>query len=253
MKADDARREKNMLYFPVRPGCDMDAAAQTRPQEAGERQRAAATKDEELMLQYAEHGQRAAFEELVHRYERKIYTFLRNYLGDEQLAEDAFQATFLQVHLKCRQFDRGRRLQPWLYRIAANQATDLLRRNRRHKAYSLDGPWFDNRSSEDGATPLDFLEDGLARPGQQLESAEDRQRVGSALETLPERLKQTLILVIYQGLKYREAAEVLGIPVGTVKSRMHDAVRTLHKALITAARTATNKTKAKLMLQEVLS
>jgi RNA polymerase sigma-70 factor (ECF subfamily) len=243
-----------MLYFPVRPGCGVDAAAQTRSQEAEEHEPAPATKDEELLLQYAEQDNRGAFDELVRRYERKIYSFLRNYLGDEQLAEDAFQATFLQVHLKCRQFDGSRRLQPWLYRIAANQATDLLRRNRRHKAYSLDGPWSGDGGSEEGATPLDFLEDDLARrPGERLESAEDRQRIGSALETLPERLKQTLILVIYQGLKYREAAEVLGVPVGTVKSRMHDAVRTLHEALITAAHTATNKTKAKLMLQEVLS
>jgi RNA polymerase sigma-70 factor (ECF subfamily) len=70
---------------------------------------------------------------------------------------------------------------------------------------------------------------------------------------LPERLKQLLILVMYQGLKYREAADVLGIPVGTVKSRLHNAVQTLRKALITVASTATKETRAKLILQELAS
>jgi RNA polymerase sigma-70 factor (ECF subfamily) len=220
-------------------------AVQAESQCTGEHKSSSAPSDEELLLQYAENGKREAFEELVYRYERKLYNYLRQYLGDEQLAEDAFQSTFLQVHLKCRQFEPDRRLQPWLYRIATNQANDLLRRNRRHKAISLD------RGSKEETAPLDFLEDGLTRPGQRLESAEDRQRIEAALETLPERLKQLLILVMYQGLKYREAADVLGIPVGTVKSRMHSAVRTLHKALITATYTATNKTKEKRMLQEV--
>jgi RNA polymerase sigma-70 factor (ECF subfamily) len=206
-----------------------------------------ASRDEELLLQYAENGNREAFEELVYRYERKLYNYLRRYLGDEQLAEDAFQSTFLQVHLKCRQFEPDRRLQPWIFRIAINQANDLLRRNRRHKAFSLD------RGRREETTPLDFLEDSLARPGQRLESAEDRQRIGAALETLPERLKQLLILVMYQGLKYREAADVLGIPVGTVKSRLHNAVQTLRKALITVASTATKETRAKLILQELAS
>ncbi len=99
--------------------------------------RSAVRPDEELLAAYVETENRDAFEELVHRYERELYSYLRHFLGDAQLAEDAFQTTFLQVHLKCRQFAPGRRLRPWLYTIAANQAVDLLRRNRRHKAVSL--------------------------------------------------------------------------------------------------------------------
>ena len=237
-----------MLYSPIQSGCKEDFAGQAETQCTGGYRSSSAPKDEELLLQYAKNGKREAFEELVYRYERKLYNYLRRYLGDEQLAEDAFQATFLQVHLKCRQFEPDRRLQPWLYTIATNQANDLLRRNRRHKAISLD------RGRKEDTAPLDFPTNGVAEASQRLEAAEDRQRIGAALETLPERLKQLLILVMYQGLKYREAAEVLRIPVGTVKSRLHDAVRTLHKALITAAYTATNKTKVKkLTLQEVSS
>src|ERR1700690_4138769 len=97
-----------------------------------------ASGDGDLMMRYVEKGDRRAFEELVRRYEREIFNYLRKYLGDQHLAEDAFQATFLQLHRKCRQFEPGRALRPWLYRIAANQANDLLRRNRRHKIMSLD-------------------------------------------------------------------------------------------------------------------
>ena len=89
--------------------------------------------DEELLAVYAKTGSREAFEKLVLLYQREIYTYLYYFLRDAQLAEDACQATFLQLHLKCRQFEPGRRLRPWLYAIARNQAIDLGRRSRRRK------------------------------------------------------------------------------------------------------------------------
>ena len=184
--------------------------------------------DEELLLQYMDGGNRAAFEELVHRYEREIYSYLRRYLGDRHLAEDAFQATFLQLHRKCGQFERGRKLRPWLYRIAVNQANDLLRRNRRHKAVSLDTA-LRRRNDENGESSLrDLVANEEHGPGVALESAEDCQRIAAALERLPEWLKQPILLVVYQGLKYREAAAIIGIPLGTLKSRLYEAVQRLN-------------------------
>jgi RNA polymerase sigma-70 factor, ECF subfamily len=191
--------------------------------------------DDELLLEYARSGEQPVFEEIVHRYERKIYSYLRKYLGDDQMAEDAFQATFLQVHLKCRQFTPGRRFSPWLYRIATNQATDLLRRNRRHRAVSLDVVLRGGDRGKEQSSLLSFLEDGGAMPGRRLESTEERQRVRSALERLPQATKQLLVLVKCQGMKYHEVAELLGIPLGTVKSRMNEAVRRLHNALVVPA------------------
>jgi len=76
--------------------------------------------DEELLTAYQVAGERRAFDELVHRYERELYNYLCRYLGDATAAEDAFQATFLQVHLKCQQFEPGRKVRPWLYTIATN-------------------------------------------------------------------------------------------------------------------------------------
>src|ERR1051325_9560580 len=94
--------------------------------------------DEELLVRYRDTADRDAFAELVHRYERELYSYLRRYLGDAAMAEDAFQFTFLQVHLKCQQFEAGRPVLAWLYTIATNQAIDAQRRNRRHRMVSLD-------------------------------------------------------------------------------------------------------------------
>src|SRR6478672_10341089 len=104
----------------------------------GPMQRSSSQTDEELLLAYRESGDADLFAELVRRYERELFSYLRRYLGDAEMAEDAFQAAFLQVHLKCQQFEPGRAVRPWLYTIATNQAIDAQRRNRRHRMVSLD-------------------------------------------------------------------------------------------------------------------
>jgi RNA polymerase sigma-70 factor (ECF subfamily) len=194
--------------------------------DASESASTCAADDGELLVRYAADGDRGAFDELVHRYEREIYNYLHKYLGDRHLAEDAFQATFLQLHRKCRQFEPGRALRPWLYRIAANQANDLLRRNRRHKALSLDVA-AGSDDELDGPSPLsDCLRDDRdADPIDRLESAEDCRQVAAAVNQLPKWLKQPIMLVAYQGLKYSAAAEIIGIPLGTLKSRLYEAIR----------------------------
>ena len=204
---------------------------------------------EELLAIYVATGDGQLFEELVHYYEREIYSYLRSYLGDAHLAEDAFQATFLQLHLKCHQFEPGRRLRPWLYTIATNQATDLLRRNRRHKATSLNTTAGYVGASDERQPLGDLLETTDAGPSERLESAEDCQQTQLALESIPAKLRQLLDLVAYQGLKYREAANVLGIPLGTVKSRMNKALQSLRKAMITTGYAASNEISGPLMRQ----
>jgi RNA polymerase sigma-70 factor, ECF subfamily len=204
--------------------------------------------DEELVLEYAKTGNRLAFEDLVHRFERELYGYLRSYLGDAHLAEDAFQATFLQLHLKCHQFQPGRRLRPWLYAIAGNQATDLMRRNRRHKAVSLSTTeQYDGSGGEQNSLG-DLLQAADVGPSEQLVSAEESEETRLAVESIPAKLRQMLDLVVYQGLKYREAADVLGIPLGTVKSRMNKAYQTLHEALIAAGHAASSEISGPLRL-----
>jgi RNA polymerase sigma-70 factor (ECF subfamily) len=146
------------------------------------------------------------------------------------------QATFLQVHLKCRDFDPRRRFQPWLYRIATNHAIDLLRRNRRHNAVSLNTGTADRGASE-ALTDRSMLSLRDADPSEQLQAAEDHRRIRSTVDKYPPRLKEAIELVMFQGLTYQQAADTLGIPLGTVKSRMHEALLRLRRTFMAPART----------------
>lgn len=182
------------------------------------------TADEELLAQYKKTGDRSIFELLMKRYQREIYSYLRRYLADAELADDAFQGTFLQVHLKCQQFDNTRRFRPWLYAIATNQAIDVQRRVKRHKMASLDRAGV---SDENDGHWSEKLVGSDPDPLSEASVRENGEWVRSAVDSLSESMKQAVHLVYYQGLKYREAAEILGIPVGTVKSRLHAAVQRL--------------------------
>ena len=189
-----------------------------------------AQSDEELLLAYRETRQRELFEELVRRYERELFSYLRRYLGDAEMAADVFQAAFLQLHLKCDQFQQGRRLRPWLYTIATNQAIDAQRKNRRHRMVSLDS--MSSSGDEDVVKLLDLMASQELSPDEQIGLEEDRNWVRQAVLELPEHLRSVVTLVYYQGLKYREAAESLSIPVGTVKSRMHTALLKLNEVCL---------------------
>jgi RNA polymerase sigma-70 factor (ECF subfamily) len=184
----------------------------------------ASPSDEQLLSRTRRHADGAAFEALVQRHRHDLLAYLRRYLGDLQLAEDVLQATFLQVHLKRASFTPGRRFRPWLYAIATHQAIDAQRRNRRHRAVSLDHRY---------GVPGDqvALVDMLAGPACVVESrieAEERTAwVRAAVSRLPDPMQRVLALVVGEGLHYREAAAQLGIPVGTVKSRMHAALERL--------------------------
>ncbi len=185
--------------------------------------------DEQLLLSYRETGDREDFAELVRRYETELYNYLRRYLGDAELAEDAFQTAFLQVHLKSHTFDENRKFRPWLYAVATNQAIDAQRRNKKHRNVSLDRSGADEESDSVGKL-LDLLVSEEVNPLDQV-SLQERQRwVRQALNDLPEGMRRVVELVYFQGLLYREAAEILSVPVGTIKSRLHTAIFQLNQA-----------------------
>lgn len=183
--------------------------------------------DEEL-LAAVRRGQREAFGLLVRRYQREMYGYLRRYLGDEHLADDVFQNTFLQVFVKCDQYEVGRPVRPWLYTIATNQAVDALRRHGRHPAASLDQTVCEGGEGE-VRTLMELLESGQPGPPDHLQADERRVQVRTSVDQLPDFLRHVVVLAYYQGLKYREIADILEIPVGTVKSRLHAAMNKLHE------------------------
>lgn len=181
--------------------------------------------DEQLLLEYRKSGNRELYAQLVYRYERELFNYLRRYLGNAEMAEDVFQAAFLAVHLKCETFQEGRRFRPWLYSIATNAAIDARRKNKRHMTVSLDTPR--EQDDEDVGRLMNLLESPEINPADSAENAERGQLVRRSLASLPESMTSVIHLVYYQGMKYREAAEVLDIPVGTVKSRINSAIHKL--------------------------
>lgn len=181
--------------------------------------------DEELVRAFVEEGDRASFELLVDRYKNEIYNYLRRYLADDAMAEDAFQTTFIRVFQKSEQFDGSRKFRPWLYGIATHQAIDLKRRCKRRSFQSLDvhTSGSDSRESTHAANIADYRQSTV----DPLERAELRSRMEAAIEEVGEPGRSALELVYLQGLPYRDAAEILDVPVGTVKSRVHSAIRKL--------------------------
>ena len=204
----------------------MSTLLQDKPKSVACKKPAVKQTDEELLLTYRVTQERTLFQELVQRYERELYSYLRRYLGNAELAEDAFQSAFLQVHLKCDLFEAGRRFKPWLYAIATNQAIDVQRKDRRHRAVSLDG--LAGQAEVGRERPLmDFMVCQQAEPSARAHEDERNEALQGAIDQLSEQMRTVVHLVYYQGLKYREAAEIMRIPVGTVKSRLHTAMARL--------------------------
>src|SRR3954467_6034036 len=184
--------------------------------------------DEDLLARFRG-GEREPFGLLVRRYERELYGYLRRYLGDANLAEDVFQNTFLQVYVKSGQYEPGRPVRPWLYTIATHQAIDAMRRNSRHQAVSLDETRSDEGAGEIAGL-MELLQSRGPSPVEAATAQERREHVRASVDRLPDFLRQVLILAYYQGLRYKEIADILGIPVGTVKSRLHAALVKLQEA-----------------------
>ena len=181
--------------------------------------------DEQLLARLRA-GDRDALAPLVSRYERELFGYLRRYVGDDDLADDVFQNTFVQVFLKIAQYEAGRPARPWLYTIATNQAIDALRRRNRRADRRVD---LAVAPDEDGLPrPLFELTAAAdAGPPDHADRAEQRELVRAAVDRLPALLRQVVLLAYFQGLKYRDIADALGIPVGTVKSRLHAALTKL--------------------------
>jgi RNA polymerase sigma-70 factor (ECF subfamily) len=180
-----------------------------------------AMNDVQLLQRYAA-GEEGAFQEIVRQYKDSLYAFLRRFLKRQDLVDDVFQETFLQLYVSRDTFDVSKPLRPWLFTIAANKAKDALRRTQRIDSTNL-GSMFDSEehSIDDVLNTLDHDErlpyDDLIRD----ETAAEVKRV---IAKMPARLREVLVLAYFHRFSYAEIAGMVGIPVGTVKSRLHTAV-----------------------------
>jgi RNA polymerase sigma-70 factor (ECF subfamily) len=185
--------------------------------------------DEELLARLRR-GEHDLFGVLVRRYERELYGYLRRYIGDADLAADVFQNTCVAVFTKIKQYEPGRPARPWLYAVATNQAIDAMRRRARRKDAKTAALTADDDGGDSAASLFDLLEHGAPGPGEVAEGAELQRLVRDRVDALPDLLRQVVVLTYFQGMKYQDAADVLGVPLGTVKSRLHAALAKLTEA-----------------------
>ena len=176
--------------------------------------------DEQLIAGY-QSGDRESFKLLVSRYERELFHFLVRFLNDRAAAEDMFQETFLQIHQSAETFDTQRRFRPWLFTIAANKARDLMRSNSRRPTNPLQASI---NGDEDGGEFLDLMQSAEESPDAAMQQRELRQKVQAAVTGMPEHLREILLLSYFHQFPYKQISDILDIPLGTVKSRLHSAV-----------------------------
>ena len=175
-----------------------------------------------VLLCQAQEGEHEAREELARRLRRPAYLLALQLTGRPELARDVAQDSMLRFFQHIDRVDAERPLNPWLYQIVRNRVRDLRRRERLRRHESLDSMREDGRPEEPDR-----------RPGP-IEDAERRQlqhSVWTALGRLSEMHKEILVLRDYQDLSYREIAEVLHIPQGTVMSRLHAARKRLREVV----------------------
>lgn len=182
---------------------------------------AAIASDERLLADYLAGDQRS-FALLVERHSSELYQFVGRFVRNLAAVEDVVQETFVQVCQSAAGFDPARRFRPWLFTIAANKARDHLRGRGRKKEVPLSTASTSGESEE--VSYLDFLSDESPPPSDLLEVNERREIVRAVVARLPENLREVLILGYYHRFPYREIAEILSVPLGTVKSRLHAAV-----------------------------
>lgn len=189
--------------------------------------------DAELLELYGD-GDEAAFREIINRYKDGLYAFLRKFLNQTDAIDDVFQETFLQLFNSRASFDTSRPLRPWLFTIAANKAKDALRKQKRTSALQI-GTIIDEDKMSFGDM-LNTLTSDSTLPYESLEKDETATAVRKIIADMPDNMRQILILAYFNRFSYKQMAEILSIPIGTIKSRLHTAVNRFAKEWKNSAR-----------------
>jgi len=192
-------------------------------------QMASMVKTDKSLIEAHIKGDTKAFGELVRRYGDNVLGYLTRMTGSREQAENLFQETFKRVHEKADTF-RGTRIKSWLFSIATNAAIDGMRRRKRLQVVSLNQK-LDCDDEEGQELSAVAVADDSYEPSRKAIMAEQKEQVRQALELLPARQRATLVLAYYQQLSYPEVAQVLGCTVGTVKTQMYRALKSLAQRL----------------------
>ncbi|HZZ81782.1 MAG TPA: sigma-70 family RNA polymerase sigma factor [Gemmataceae bacterium] len=174
------------------------------------------------MISESRKGNSAAFGELVLRYQDRLFNSVLRLSENAEDARDVVQEAFLNAYLSLHSFKGDSLFFTWLYRIAINTAISMKRKKRVVLRIQP--------AAEGGAEPLDLSE--TSRPGHAIEMEEEERRVQGALAKLSQEHRSVLVMKDLDGMKYEEIADILDVPVGTVRSRLHRARLELRDVLL---------------------
>jgi RNA polymerase sigma-70 factor (ECF subfamily) len=179
------------------------------------------------LIQKASEGDAEAFEELVKRYQQKVYTIAYGISHNQQDALDICQEVFIKIHTKLKSFRGASSFYTWLYRVTANVSIDFQRRKK--KATMVE---FDEKLLEEPPPGARYGEEKRFDPRKILDSKEIRAAILKAMERLPEDQRAAVILRELENLSYREIARALNCSLGTVMSRLHYGRKKLKEMLL---------------------
>ena len=168
--------------------------------------------DEDLIRKFQE-GDESAYEEIVERYSRQLYSFIRGIIKDPMYADDLLQETFIRLYQNKNSYREIARFSTWIYTIAGNLAKTELRRQKIRRWFSLSGSGDDDRPLELPTNEPDPLTD--------VERSDKMERIRTEIDNLPRVFREVIYLRDVQELSYEEIGTILGIPLGTVKSRVN--------------------------------
>jgi RNA polymerase sigma-70 factor (ECF subfamily) len=179
--------------------------------------------DDQQLIAKCLRGNASAFGELVQRYQDRLFHTVFRMVNNAEDARDVVQEAFLSAYQSLDSFKGDSLFFTWLYRIAVNTAISLKRKKR--VVLSIEA----GRSGEGGIEPLDTSE--TSRPAHGLEQAEQERRIQDALSRLSPEHRAVLVLKDMEGQKYEVMAEILQVPIGTIRSRLHRARSELREIL----------------------
>lgn len=168
--------------------------------------------DETLIAQF-QRGDVQAFDVLVHRYKDQLLNYVYRFVGNRVDAEDIVQDTFLRVYKNKHYYKEIAKFSTWVYTIAGNLAKTELRRRKRRKVFSVSNFVNEERDFD--------IPDGERSPDQAVDGALKDDMIQKAIDKLPAKFKEVIILRDVQGFAYEEISQILNIPLGTVKSRVN--------------------------------
>ncbi len=178
-------------------------------------------KDIELICRFKS-GDDTAIEELIEIYQDRLFSFFRKLGASQADAEDILQETFVKLVMKISSYEPNGKFSSYIYKIAKNNWLDFVRKKQRDKGIVIE---------KDGVNSLENMANVNESPVEILEKKELNEIIMTEINKLPENMRMAIVLTEIEGMKYRELSEILEVPIGTIKSRIHNGYEKLREAL----------------------